>query len=396
MSANIAHAAQPFKTPFKWLGEFTSSSENVVLGMISGTSMDGVDVAAVRCVNHGERFELLEFFSNQYPQDLVAGLKSPAKLDSSAISELHVRLGVFFGECALRAIETLRARGRIVSLIGSHGQTIYHHSCVPNSIPSTLQIADGDQIAALTEVPVVSDFRTKDIALGGQGAPLTPYGDWILFKSLHGTGAVLNIGGIANLTFLTGNEDEVTGFDTGPGNAPLDRLVAKITNGAARFDDGGKIASSGHVDQALLDVLLNDNFLTSPPPKSTGFEMYGDAYLDSVISRAKGSLEDLLATLTCFVARSIVDSINRFQPFRIKTLVVAGGGALNTHLVGLIRSMLADVRVVVSDEFGVPLKAREAMCFAIMAHNAAYGINTSLPSVTGAQRGASLGKWSFY
>jgi len=395
MSANIAHVSQPLKTPLQWLGEFTSRSENLVLGMISGTSMDGVDVAAVRCFNHGERFELLELFSTPYPTELVAQLKLPARLDSSAISELHVRLGIFFGNCALRAMEALRVRGRIVSLIGSHGQTIYHHSCVPNSIPSTLQIADGDQIAALTEVPVISDFRTKDIALGGQGAPLTPYGDWILFKDLHGTGAVLNIGGIANLTFLAAREDQVIGFDSGPGNAPLDRIVAKITAGASHYDDGGKIASSGNVDQALLNILLNDPFLSSPPPKSTGFEMYGDAYLESVISRSKCSLEDVLATLSCFVARSIADSVIRFQPFRVKTLVVAGGGALNTHLVTLIRSMLPDVRVVLSDEFGVPLKAREAMCFAIMAHNAAYGITTSLPSVTGAHRGAALGKWSF-
>jgi len=395
MSANIARTAYPLKTPLQWLSEFTSRSENLVLGMISGTSMDGVDVAAVRCFNHGERFELLELFSTPYPQELVGCLKLPGRLDSSAISELHVRLGVFFGECALRAIEILKVRGRIVSLIGSHGQTIYHHSCVPNSIPSTLQIADGDQIAALTEVPVVSDFRTKDIALGGQGAPLTPYGDWILFKELRGTGAVLNIGGIANLTFLAANEEGVVGFDSGPGNAPLDRLVAKLTGGALLFDDRGKIASSGNVDHALLNSLLNDPFLLSPPPKSTGFEMYGDDYLDSVITRSQGSLESVLATLTFFVAKSIADSVGRFQPFRIKTLVVAGGGALNTHLVDLIRSMLPDVRVVLSDEFGVPLKAREAMCFAIMAHNAAYGINTSLPSVTGAYRGAVLGKWSF-
>ena len=395
MSTNATHAAQPQIRPLQWLSEFTANPENIVLGMISGTSMDGVDVAAVQCSNHGERFELLEFFANEYPQELVVQLKSAAKLDSASISGLHVRLGIFFGECAQRAINALRVQGRTVTLIGSHGQTIYHHSCVPQSIPSTLQIADGDQIAALTEVPVVSDFRTRDIALGGQGAPLTPYGDWILFKELHGTGAVLNIGGIANLTFLTTNENEVTGFDSGPGNAPLDRLVTKITGGAAYFDDGGKIAASGTVDRGLLSVLLNDPFLSSPPPKSTGFEMYGDAYLDAVISQAKEPNKDLLATLTYFVARSIVENITRFQPFRIKTLVVAGGGALNTHLVNLIRSMLPDVRVVLSDEFSVPLKAREAMCFAIMAHNAAYGINTSLPSVTGAHRGASLGKWSF-
>ena len=396
MSVNIAQAVPVSRTPLQWLKEFTANSDNIVLGMISGTSMDGVDVAAVRCINHGERFELIDFFSNSYPAELIERLKSPGKLESSAISELHVRLGFFFGECALRAVKALRLQGKEVSLIGSHGQTVFHHSCVLNSIPSTLQLADGDQIAALTAVSVISDFRTKDIALGGQGAPLTPYGDWILFKELRGNGAILNIGGIANLTFLTANKEEVTGFDTGPGNAPLDRLITKLTNGISHFDNAGKIAASGTVDQTLLNLLLNDPFLSATPPKSTGFEMYGDAFLEFVISKAKGVDEHLLATLTHFVAKSIVDSIFRFQPFQIKTLVLAGGGALNTHLINLIRSMLPEVKVVLSDEFGVPLKAREAMCFAIMANNAAYGINTSLPSVTGAHRGASLGKWSFY
>jgi anhydro-N-acetylmuramic acid kinase len=377
-----------------FLSMFKATPDKLVLGMMSGTSFDGVDVAVVKCCNHGDGYNLESLHSYPYPATIVEKLRLSARMDIGSLAELNVILGKYFGECARKTIVDLNEE---VALIGSHGQTIYHHSSMADRLRCTWQIADGDEIAVLAGVPVISDFRTKDIALGGQGAPLTPYGDWVLFKQLRGHTAVLNIGGIANLTFLASNSDGVIGFDTGPGNAPLDRLVRKLTNDSCLYDDGGRFAASGKVNTKLLQHLIEkDVYIKSAPPKSTGFEMYGDGFLEEVIGHWGNEITfDLLTTLTHFVAVSIAENIKSFAPFTISNLVVAGGGALNSYLIDQIRGLLGGAfRVDFSDQFGVPVKAREAMCFAIMAHDAVYGRVTSLPSVTGAVRSGVLGKLS--
>jgi anhydro-N-acetylmuramic acid kinase len=386
----------PF-TPQSWLTHFLESPEKLVLGMISGTSMDGVDLAIIRSKENGALFEFVELHSFVYPAEILALLHSVATLSTAKVSELHTKLGIFFGEAANTVIKSnsIKKDAELL-LIGSHGQTVYHHSCVPNAISSTLQIGDGDHIAAITGLPVISDFRTKDIALGGQGAPLTPYGDWVLFKQLRGKAAVLNLGGVANLTFLAARKEDIIGFDTGPGNAPLDRLARKLSGNILLYDDGGRLAAKGVLDELFVERLLQeDSFLVSVPPKSTGFEMYGDKYIESIITKFGRLDNDLLLSMTCYVARTIAQSIEKFQPFSISELVVAGGGALNATLMSYLRKYLPHVTVTISDAYGVPIKAREAICFAVMAHDAVYGKETSLPAVTGASRGALLGKWSF-
>ncbi len=380
------------QSPSQFLTEFCALEERIVAGVMSGTSMDGIDVAIVRFSDTGTT-ELLGLYSYPYPEHITQKLEDLSKLGVREVAELNVELGREYGRCVQLTVEALQ---QPISLIGCHGQTVYHHSCIPDSLVATLQLGDGDEIAVQTGVPVVSDFRTKDIAYGGQGAPLTPSADWIFFNELQGSGAVLNLGGIANITFLGGDGIGVSGFDTGPGNSLLDRATRYVSAGVDRFDKDGIRARQGQPDEKFVDQLLSrDPYLKLQPPKSTGFEMYGDEFVEQAIRDFGRADEDLIATLTLFVARSIAHAIHTFQPFKLTTLILAGGGALNKTLVDMLAKELIDVHVTVSDQFGVPIKAREAMAFALFAHNFVLGRPTSIAQVTGAEQAACLGKLSF-
>jgi anhydro-N-acetylmuramic acid kinase len=324
-----------------------------------------------------------------------------AEIKVRAVAELNVRVGELFAEACLAAVRDAGIDPAEVDLVGSHGQTLYHHSSVPGAPRATLQVGDGDQIAERTGMTVVSDFRTRDIAAGGEGAPLTPFSDLILYAP-RGSDAgrrrvVLNLGGIANITVLDADPARVVGFDTGPANTLLDRLAGQLFDGALTCDLDGRLARSGTVNEGLLrDLLEGDPFLRRSPPKSTGFEMYGEEFLARAADSHGGRDAHLMATLTEFTARSIAGALERFVADPpADEIIVAGGGARNPALLERIEAAVAPVPVRLSDDVGVPGAAREAMGFAVMANEALLGHPTSLPGVTGAGRPVILGKWSF-
>lgn len=393
--------------------ELGAKPARIVVGLISGTSADSISVAVCRIQGGGipgperpgARVELLHYHEHPYVSSVRRQVFDAAHLNVRAIAELNVQVGELFAEACLSTIGAANLTNRDVDLIGSHGQTLYHHSSMPGVPRATLQVGDGDQIAERTGICVVSDFRSRDIAAGGEGAPLTPFSDLILYADpTPGAGVtprrrvILNLGGIANVTVLDPDPNRVSGFDTGPANSLLDRLAVQISGGELTCDLDGRLARSGEVNTALLDNLLaTDPFLQLRPPKSTGFEMYGDAFLERAVAAHGGQRDpDLMATLTEFTARSISLALERFVADPpIFEIIVAGGGARNPALMERIRALMSPVPVRDSEEVGVSSAAREAMAFALFANEALLGHPTSLPSVTGARAPVILGKWSF-
>lgn len=372
-----------------------------VVGMISGTSADSIDAAVCRIEGVPERVTLLHYAEHPNDPEVRRQVNGAAGLRTREVAELHVRVGERFAEACLATLAGAGLSAADADLVGSHGQTVYHHSSVPGAPRATLQLGDGDVIAERTGLPVVSDFRARDVAAGGEGAPLTPRADLVLFAP-SGAGvarrAVLNLGGIANVTVLDHDPARVYGFDTGPANALLDRLARRLTGGALAYDRDGRIARSGRVNEPLVAALLaEDGFLARTPPKSTGFEAYGDAFVDRAAARHGGADADLMATLTEFTARSVADAFARHVRTDppVDEVVVAGGGVKNPALLDRIAALIAPARVRRSDELGVPSDAREAMAFAVLADLTLRGESTSLPAVTGARRAAVLGKLSF-
>jgi anhydro-N-acetylmuramic acid kinase len=379
----------------------------LVVGVLSGTSADGIDAAVCRITPAEDddeglrpRVELLRHFSYAHDPDVHGFIAGSGALGARRLAELNRSLGRRFAEACLAAIASSGLRPEHIDLVGSHGQTVYHHSRVPGAERCGLQLGDGDEIAELTGLPVVSDFRARDIAAGGEGAPITPIADLELFRAFgpHGRRAVLNLGGIANLTVLDDSPERLLGFDVGPANALLDRLARRATNGQLSFDVDGRLAAAGQVNKPLLERLLaEDSFLKRPPPKSTGFEMYGDAMLDDLEQRHGRMYADLLATAAEFTAQAIARAMSALldkdrQPAEV---IIAGGGTLNPDLMRRLAVAVAPRVVTRSDELGVPALAREAMSFAILAHRTILGLPSTWPGTTGARHPVVLGKLSF-
>jgi anhydro-N-acetylmuramic acid kinase len=271
--------------------------------------------------------------------------------------------------------------------VGCHGQTIYHEGGV-----STLQIGEAAVIAERLGVPVISDFRTADIAAGGQGAPLVPYVDYLLLRSRRFGRVALNIGGIANITAIPpgGKPEEVIAFDTGPGNMVIDALVQQYTKGRRRFDRGGLIAAGGEVDRALLDRLLDDPFFRRKPPKSAGREQYGAEFAAAL----EGAPQNLIATATVLTAATIATGIERFVRPRmpVDEIVASGGGAHNPQILAHLAGFLPGVAVATSEDHGISIDGKEAVAFAVLAHETWRRRPANLPSATGARHSAILGK----
>ena len=391
--------------PFSDLLERSRKPSRLVVGLMSGTSADSIDVAVCRLKGQGGGVGVELLLYREYPHDpevkrRVIGI---AGLDVRSIAELHVMVGEAFAAACLTTLEEAGLSPRDVNLIGSHGQTVYHHSGVADALKATLQVGDGDVIAVRTGCYVISDFRARDIAAGGEGAPLSPIADVVLFGGRardepRQRRAILNLGGIANVTVLDDDPARVFGFDTGPANSPLDRLARRLSEGALSCDQEGRCARSGRVNESLLAELLeHDPFLACRPPKSTGFEMYGDAFVARVAERHGGFDADLMATLTEFVARTIALGILQCAQLGppVEEVVAAGGGVKNPALMERIAAALAPVPIRRSEEFGVPSDAREAMAFAILADMTLRGQAACLPPVTGALAPKLLGKVSF-
>ncbi len=369
---------------------------------MSGTSADGVDVAIVDISARSVQLVAHDMFP--YPPALrksIFQLFQPQTARLDDICHFNFVLGEVFALAVLRLCKKTGVRLSSLDLIGSHGQTIYHN---PHGtrfgrrvIASTLQIAEPSVIAQRLGVTTVADFRPRDIAAGGEGAPLVPYADSVLFRSRSRSRAIQNIGGIANVTYLPPRcrPDGVLAFDTGPGNMILDRLVSILTRGRQSFDRNGALASRGDVDADLLRGMLGHPFFRRRPPKSTGREQFGWAYADDFYRRARGKNlppESILATAAAFTAASMEDAYRRFLPVFPDEVILCGGGVHNRTLVEMLRQRLAPARVILMDELGIPADAKEAISFAILAYAAVKGIPNNIPAATGARQAVILGK----
>jgi anhydro-N-acetylmuramic acid kinase len=315
-------------------------------------------------------------------------------------------LGEVFADAAVAACRKFRVSPKRISLIGTHGQTIFHQGkpvkLLGRPTASTLQIGEPAVIAARTGITTVGDFRPADIALGGQGAPLVPYADYLLYRHEKLGRVSLNLGGIANITVLARacTPQQVFAFDTGPANMLIDALVAHFTRGRRRFDENARLASQGRSLPALLDDLLHDPYLKLAPPKSTGREYYGHAYLKKILElgrRHRAKPNDLIRAATIFTALSVVDALNRFvlRKTKIHQLIVSGGGAHNPLILAQLSAALPGIEVLPSGRFGIPEEAKEAFAFALLAYETFHQRPANLPSATGARGPAILGKISY-
>lgn len=375
----------------------------LVAGIMSGTSVDGIDVAIVKI--GGESFDLkiepVGFRESPFP----AGVReevlavSDTTVAMSRISQLNFLLGRLFGEAVLDACEHASVPVSDLDLIGSHGQTIYHQGRASSlfgfEVASTMQIGEPACIARIAGAPVVADFRPSDMAAGGVGAPLVPFADYLLFRHRVRSRVALNIGGIANLTAIpagAGPED-VLAFDTGPGNMVIDHLVQAITDGTGRFDRDGRMASQGNADEGLLGTLLGDPYYFQPPPKSTGREHFGVRFAEKLQDWGLAE-NDLVATAAELTVRTILLAVERFVRPRmpVHELVVSGGGRWNPSILRPLQEGLRGTRVRKSDEFGIDGDAKEAVAFAILAYEAFHRRPANLLSATGARAPAILGK----
>ena len=346
-----------------------------VAGIMSGTSLDGIDVAIVEI--RGRRITSVGFESTPYPPATRIALLH--ELDAARISRLNFALAELYARAVLKAAK----RFGPIDLIGCHGQTIFHEGG-----SNSLQIGEPAVIAEQTGVPVVSNFRARDIAAGGEGAPLVPFVDFRLFRHPARARVALNIGGIANVTVIppSAGPEDVTAFDTGPGNMVIDALALEFTHGRQSFDRDGRIAASGHINRELLSQLLRDAYYRKPGPKSAGREQYGAAFVQRM-KESEPSLENLIATATALTAATVARALHGMEG----DLIVSGGGVHNRQLMAEIAAFLPRMHVATSADYGIDPDAKEAMAFAVLAYETWHGRPANLPSATGARRAVVLG-----
>lgn len=370
-----------------------------IVGLMSGTSADGVTAALVEVLgNHGKtRLKVLAWDTYRYEPRLrreIFRLFSPRTGTVDRICRASFVLAEQFSKAALKIIRKGGLKTKDIDLIASHGQTIYH---IPSRPRSTLQICQGSVIAERTGITTVFDFRARDVAAGGQGAPLVAFADFVLFRNPHRARAIQNIGGIANVTVVpqSAKLSHVFAFDTGPGNMIIDSVVRQLTRGRLSMDKNGEIASKGRIDSGLLDHLMESPFIRKKPPKTTGREQFGDEFVQAYLRKARSrqlKMADIVATTTAFTAESIAYNYRRFVYPRsdIDEVILSGGGAKNHTLVRLLRDRL-QLPVLFHENFGIPSEAKEAIAFAILGNQTIEGRPGNVPSATGASRAVPLG-----
>ena len=372
--------------------ELAARKRRRVVGLMSGTSVDGIDAVVVELTGSGvdTRQEILVFDTIALPDGLrhevFSLFDAGASLD--ALCRANVAMGEAFAEAALLIIKQAGLQPAEIDLVGSHGQTVRH---LPAD-GATLQIGEPAIIAARTGVVTVADFRPADMAVGGQGAPLVPLVDAWLFTHPTEDRLLLNIGGIANVTVLSAGPSAGLAFDLGPGNMLADAAVAHFSGRRERFDRDGERAGRGRIDEGLLAELLQHAFLRREPPKSTGREQFGGEMLAKILARGHWDEDDLVATLTAFTVRSIAEGVTRFCPAGCAGLWVAGGGVHNPRMMAGLQQALPGLAIASLAELGVDPDAREAVTFAVLANETLMGQPGNVPAATGARRPAVLGK----
>jgi anhydro-N-acetylmuramic acid kinase len=380
-----------------------------VLGMMSGTSADGIDVALANISGAPPDLtaKLEGHFHGPFPRlvrEAILRLANGAATTTAEISQLNFLLGEEFADAAVAACAKWRVPLHTISLIGSHGQTIFHQGTAArflssHRIASTLQLGEPSIIAERSGVATIADFRPADMAAGGHGAPLVPFVDYLLYRSPKVGRVALNIGGIANVTVIpaAAGPKDVFAFDTGPGNMIIDALIESISKGRHAYDKGARIAAKGRVIRPLLERMLRDPYLRRRPPKTAGREQFGASYAANLFAWARkhrARPEDLVRTSTVFTALSIVDALRKFvlPKAEVQEIIVAGGGTKNPLIMAQLEAALTGIRIVESAQFGVAAEAKEAFAFAILAYEAFHSRTNNLPSATGAKHPAILGK----
>jgi anhydro-N-acetylmuramic acid kinase len=387
----------------KQLLELTRKETKTIAGLMSGTSLDGIDAVLVKVSGAGTstRFEQIAFETVQFPQGARELILRNSARETSNVEDI-CRLNIYLAHLYADAVKKIAAATKIdlneIDLIGSHGQTIHHlpqtYDMFGLEVKSTLQIGDPSTIAKLTGIISVGDFRTSDMAVGGEGAPLVPYFDYIIFRSKTINRGLLNIGGIANITVLPKDSavKDVLAFDTGPGNMVVDALMKRFYD--RDFDKNGEVASNGTIFPGLHQKLETDDFVSKRPPKSTGRERYGRQYVENLLSQPGCQTADIIATVTDYTAWAIFRNYELFiQPeTTLDELLVSGGGAHNRFMMKSLSKYFQGVDVKPIEDYGFSSDAKEAICFAILANETISGNSANVPRTTGAKRPTILGK----
>ena len=372
----------------------------IIIGLMSGTSVDCIDavVAKIQGAPPTLTVETLAFTSQTYTpalREVILRNFRPETSSVDEICELNFAIGEAFGAVAHKAAAAANLDMAQVDLIVSHGQTLWHAVSAEGQVDSTLQLGTGAVIAERTGVTTISDLRSRDVAAGGQGAPMVSYPDLLLYFSPSLTRALQNIGGIGNVTILPKDGQPALAFDTGPGNMIMDYVTHRATDGQQQFDADGKLAAQGTVNESLVAELLTHPYFSLRPPKTTGRELFGDQYGQQVWERGVAlgmSPTDIIATATAFTAVSIAQAYAHFAPVAIDQVIVGGGGGYNPVLMQMLRTQLAPTPVLCQEDLGFSSKAKEALAFAIMGYEAIHGRPGNLPSCTGARRAVPLGQ----
>ena len=390
------------------LSQLWNKPERLVIGLMSGTSADGIDAALTGISGCGTntKAELRSFLFVPFPpavREKILAVAGGEPVTAAEFCLLKTLLGKLYGEACLELCRHAGIEPSQVDLVGSHGQTFWHipqpEEYLGRSLCGTLQAGEDALIAQAMGCPVVGDFRVRDMAAGGQGAPLVPYTEWLLYREEARTVALQNFGGIGNVTILPAGcaLEEVVAFDTGPGNMVMDALTGRLTGGRMTYDQGGRLAAAGKISRPLLDWMLSDPYLAQKPPKTTGREVYGEGYVRRLLEAADRlgvGLQDALSTATRFTAEAAALGLKRFAPSPPERLAVGGGGSWNETLLSHLRECLPNCQVVTGEELGYSSDAKEAVAFAILANEAVFGSCNNAPAATGAKMPVVMGKLS--
>jgi anhydro-N-acetylmuramic acid kinase len=374
-----------------------------IIGLMSGTSADAIDAALCEITSAPPRLQVRNVHAITYPypdgfQTRILDACLPAKSHVDTLCQINFDMGELFAAAALQVIKDANMTAADIEVIGSHGQTVWHMVQPSGAVSATLQITEAAIIAERTGITTISNFRPRDIAAGGQGAPLTAYVDWLLLRHPHGWRAIQNIGGIGNVTFLPPLSDAVSeplAFDTGPGNALIDGAVTLLTDGQQAYDRDGEHAKQGQIDEEWLQNLSNHPYFDLRPPKTTGRELFGMPLVQELVAEGKGrglTENTIIATITALTAVSIADAYRRYAPAPIAEVIMGGGGARNPALIGLLQSLLPATQVLTHEDIGFDSDNKEALVFAVLAHETWHARPGNLPSMTGARHPVVLGQ----
>lgn len=390
------------------LVDVINKNERLVIGLMSGTSADGIDAALVCIKGCGADTEvsLKAYISIPFEDHVRERILKLTEGDFGGSREMcmmNVFLGKLYADACLRLCETAGVKTSDIDLVGCHGQTVFHR---PDAevylglpVAATLQIGDVSTICEVLHTIAVSDFRVRDMAAGGYGAPLVPYTEYLIYKDASKNIALQNIGGIGNVTYIPkdGGMDSVVAFDTGPGNVLIDMAVKKYSGGRLRFDEGGTVGGAHRVSEPLLSWLMKEPYIKAEPPKTTGRERYNRQFFERLVQKAAAlgvSDGSLVATATAYTAETIAYSVNHYLPKVPDRLIVGGGGSYNKTLMERLVQLLPDTEVMDNEALGFNSDAKEAVAFALLANEAVSGLCNNVPSATGAAHPVIMGKIS--